>query len=104
MKHAMRTKNTATKKLTGRHTIQTTLLTAMILLMANFCYPGSVITDSTFLHNQILNGVENAPYIFEGEVVATESYYNDDGDYIYTSNTVEVFQTWKMSEESPFAT
>lgn len=61
---------------------------------------GQIITDSTFIHNQILNGVQNCGFILEGEVIAEESYFNSAGDYIYTSSTVEVHQTWKSSELS----
>ena len=65
------------------------------LLIQPRLFAGSVITDSTFLHNQIVNGIDNSSFIFEGEVVARKSYYNSEGNFIYTSNTVKIFQTWK---------
>ncbi len=54
-----------------------------------------VITDSAFVYNQIYNGVINSSYIFEGEVLSTECFYNPTNDYIYTSNSVQVNQSWK---------
>lgn len=47
---------------------------ASIIFM--FCLPSmaQVITDSAFVHQQIVTGVIQAPAIFEGEVLATTSY------------------------------
>ncbi|UTW67856.1 T9SS type A sorting domain-containing protein [bacterium SCSIO 12643] len=68
------------------------------LLYGMFAHASSVITDSAFVYQQILNGIQNASYIFEGEVVYSKSYYNEAHNYIYTSNIVQVFQVWKSGE------
>jgi hypothetical protein len=68
------------------------------LLFSTWIYASSVITDSAFVHHQILNGIQNASYIFEGEVIHTQSYYNEAQNFIYTSNIIKVFQIWKTGE------
>ncbi len=54
-----------------------------------------VIADSTFIHHQIVTGIDQTGYIFEGEVVNTTSYWDPLGNTIYTSNVVLVNQVWK---------
>lgn len=71
------------------------LLTGIIVTLVSF---GSVITDPLTLQGIIQNGILNAPFIFEGEVVATKSYWNPEHDYIYTSNTVKLVNVWKNNQ------
>lgn len=80
-----------------------TLLTIVSVWFFTSAFAGSVITDSAFIHNMILNGIENADYIFEGEVIEVNSYFNEDENYIYTSNTVFINQIWKIDEAAEFS-
>jgi hypothetical protein len=66
-----------------------------IIACLSFGAQGQIITDSTFVHHQILDGIDNAEYIFEGEVLSVKSFYNPANNFIYTSNTVLVNQSWK---------
>lgn len=59
-----------------------------------FAY-GNVVTDPLELQNIIVNGIQNAPFIFEGEVISAQSYWNEDENYIYTANTIRVINVWK---------
>jgi hypothetical protein len=56
---------------------------------------GSVIKDPLVVQNILKNGILNADYIFEGEVLSTESYWNSTQDYIYTSNLIKVIRMWE---------
>ncbi len=64
----------------------------------SFC---QVILDSAFVHHQILTGIETATFIFEGEVLSTQSYWNQSQNYIYTSAMVRVHQSWKENPDKP---
>ena len=72
----------------------------MCLLLSNsFLSRGQIITDSAFVHHQIVSGIDQAEYIFEGEVLSLQTYYNPAQDFIYTSNTVRVNQAWKDNDK-----
>lgn len=43
----------------------------------------------------LLDRVNNAGYIFEGQVIKTYSYWNKDSDKIYTSNVVQISRIFK---------
>ena len=79
-------------------------LFASFVFFLAFCLGSfsQVITDSAFVHHQIVTGVLQAPYIFEGEVLTTESYHSPNHDFIYTSNTVRVNHAWKENDKAPF--
>lgn len=78
-------------------------LTILPMWLISTSFAGSVITDSTFIHHMILNGIQNADYIFEGEVIEVTSYFNEEQNYIFTSNTVFVKQIWKTTEIAEFS-
>lgn len=80
---------------------------ALIIAILLYSMIGSAraqyITDSTFLVNFLLDGIQNSTYIVEAEVVSQESYFNDEQTVIYTSNLIEVFQVWKNEGEVSFS-
>lgn len=43
----------------------------------------------------IVERINEVNYIFEGQVINSEAYYNAEGTYIYTSNTVEISKLLK---------
>jgi hypothetical protein len=47
----------------------------------------------------IVNRVNSVNYIFEGEVIKSNPYYSNDGQYIYTSNTIEITKLLKGNIE-----
>ncbi len=53
-----------------------------------------------FLHAQeipinLVNRINAVNFIFEGKVINSQPYYSDNGQYIYTSNTVEITKILK---------
>lgn len=77
-------------------------LTIFFLFWFIFYSSAQVITDSAFVHHQIVHGIDYADYIFEGEVISQQSYYNPEHNFIYTSNSVKVNQSWKTKDGKPF--
>ena len=67
------------------------LLTTMLILGAIWGHHvfGQVIPQP------ILTIIDSSAYIFEGEVIRSESYWTDDHDFIYTSATVEISKIFK---------
>ncbi len=72
----------------------------LFILISNVAF-SQTNADSAFVHHQILNGVDSAQYIFEGEVLYTTGYFNSSQSYIYTSNTMRVHQVWKNDSGKP---
>lgn len=58
----------------------------------------SMITDPVVLQGIIQNGILHAGFIFEGEVISTQSYWNPEHNYIYTANQVRVINVWKNTQ------
>ena len=67
------------------------LLTTMLILGAIWGHHvfGQVIPQP------LLTIIDSSAYIFEGEVIRSESYWTDDHNFIYTSATVEISKIFK---------
>lgn len=70
------------------------ILFIFVIFCTQRCF-SQVIADSAFIHHQIVTGIDQTTYIFEGEVINTQSYFSPAGDFIYTSNQILVHQIWK---------
>ncbi len=51
--------------------------------------------NAQVIQKDLLDIVNNSQYIFEGTVIRTESYWNSNQDFIYTSHTLEIHKIFK---------
>lgn len=79
------------------------LTISIFILFCGAKATAQVIADSTFIHHQIVTGIDQTGYIFEGEVVNTTCYWDPLGNTIYTSNVVLVNQVWKEIDGRPLS-
>lgn len=50
---------------------------------------------SQIIPKDIIERVNQAEFIFEGEVIRSDGYWNDEENYIYTSLTIDILKTFK---------
>ena len=75
--------------------MKTNLISILLSLITVFPLYSSVITDPLIVQQTIQDGILNADYIFEGEVLSCESFWNPSHNYIYTSNRVKITRVWE---------
>ncbi|MBK9413717.1 MAG: T9SS type A sorting domain-containing protein [Bacteroidetes bacterium] len=64
------------------------LISILLLLISH-------TSKSQIILKDIVDRVNDSQYIFEGEVIRSDSYWNEDKDYIYTSVTIQVLKVFK---------
>ena len=66
-----------------------TSVVILLLLIFPFCSRSQISVDN------IVNRIDAANYIFEGEVIRADGYWSQDKDWIYTSVTVDIKKMFK---------
>jgi hypothetical protein len=76
------------RNIVKKSTMRKIKLFSVVFLLSNTIFGQEIPID-------IVDRVNAVNYIFEGTVINSQPYYNSTGDYIYTSNTVEISKILK---------